>query len=164
MEKYAEMTKKILLPEFQEFLHANKLAPENHIPHLAYWVNRFLVFLNKSENRDIDSITFDFIDSLRADRNIADWQVRQAEDALLLYLDRFKGGDTLKAFMGTGSVATDSASILGEMKRLIRMKHYSYSTERTYLDWTKRFFTFLEKRKGKIDSARRPGKEISQFR
>jgi len=149
MEKYAEMTKKILLPEFQEFLHANKLAPENHIPHLAYWVNRFLVFLNKSENRDIDSITFDFIDSLRADRNIADWQVRQAEDALLLYCDRFKGGDTLKAFMGTGSVATDSASILGEMKRLIRMKHYSYSTERTYLDWTKRFFAFLEKRKGR---------------
>ncbi len=153
MTKQPEMTKKTLLPEFQEFLRVNKLAPENHIPYLASWIGRFLAFLNKSEGRDINSITFDFIDTLRADKNITDWQVRQAEDALLLYLDRFKGGDTLKAFTGTGKAATDSASILGEMKRLIRMKHYSYSTERTYLDWTKRFFAFLEKRKGRTGSA-----------
>lgn len=148
MTKHAEMTKNPILPEFQEFLRANKLAPEKHIPYLASWVSRFLAFLNKSEGKDIDSVAFDFIDSLRTDRGIADWQVRQAEEALLLYLDRFKGGDTLKAFTGTEKVATNSASILGEMKRLIRMKHYSYSTERTYLDWAKRFFAFLEKRKG----------------
>ena len=111
--------------------------------------------MNKSENRDIDSITFDFIDTLRADRNTTDWQVRQAEEALLFYLDRFKGGDRLKALQDKSRVGGDSASILGEMKRLIRMKHYSYSTERTYLDWAKRFFAFLEKRKGRgrIDSA-----------
>ena len=155
MEKSEGTARKPILPEFQEFLRINKLAPENHIPYLALWVSRFIAFLNKSDGRDVDSVTFDFIDTLRADRNITDWQVRQAEEALLLYLDRFKGGDTLKAFMGTGKVATDSTSILNEMKRLIRMKHYSYSTERTYLDWTKRFFAFLEKRRGrgKIDSA-----------
>lgn len=155
MEKSAGTAREPLLPEFQEFLRTNKLAPENHIPYLASWVGRFLSFLNKSESHDIDSVAFDFIDLLRTDRNIADWQVRQAEEALLLYLDRFKGGDTLKAFMGTGKAATDSASVLGEMKRLIRMKHYSYSTERTYLDWAKRFFAFLETRKGrgKIDPA-----------
>ncbi|HOE17604.1 MAG TPA: integron integrase [Syntrophorhabdaceae bacterium] len=153
MEKSAISAKKVILPEFQEFLRANKLALENHIPYLAFWVSRFLAFLNKSESKDIDSVAFDFIDSLRTDRSIADWQVRQAEDALLLYLDRFKGGDTLKAFTGTGKTATDGASILNEMKRLIRVKHYSYSTERTYLDWTKRFFTFLEKRRGRTGPA-----------
>ncbi len=156
-----EMTQRTLLPEFQEFLRANKLAPENHIPYLVFWVNRFLAFANKCKGGDIDSVSFDFIDSLRADRNIADWQVSQAEDALLLYCDRFKGGDSLKAFMDSGKVSTDSASILGEMKRLIRMKHYSYSTEKTYLDWTKRFFAFLEERKagGKIAPAGNFGEE-----
>jgi len=33
------------------------------------------------------------------------------------------------------------------MKRLIRMKHYSFSTERTYLDWAKRFFAYMEEAK-----------------
>ncbi len=35
------------------------------------------------------------------------------------------------------------------MMRLIRLKHYSYSTERTYLDWAKRFFKYLEETKRK---------------
>ena len=78
--KYTEMTKNPILPEFQEFLRVNKLAPENHIPYLALWVSRFLAFLNKSDGRDVDSVTFDFIDTLRADRNITDWQVRPIED------------------------------------------------------------------------------------
>jgi len=67
--------------------------------------------------------------------------VRQAEGALLLYLDRFKGGDRLKVLPDKERVGTDGASILNEMKRLIRVKHYSYSTERTYLDRAKRFYT-----------------------
>lgn len=29
------------------------------------------------------------------------------------------------------------------MSRLIRLKHYSYSTERTYLQWTERFLTYV---------------------
>jgi hypothetical protein len=33
--------------------------------------------------------------------------------------------------------------IMEEMKRLIRLKHYSYSAERTYLDWVKRFFVYV---------------------
>ncbi|MBA4390899.1 MAG: integron integrase [Syntrophus sp. (in: bacteria)] len=33
------------------------------------------------------------------------------------------------------------------MRRLIRLKHYSYSTERTYLDWAKRFFAYLAETK-----------------
>ncbi len=57
-----EMTQRTLLPEFQEFLRANKLAPENHIPYLVFWVNRFLAFANKCKGGDIDSVTFDFID------------------------------------------------------------------------------------------------------
>jgi hypothetical protein len=28
------------------------------------------------------------------------------------------------------------------MRKAIRIKHYSYSTERTYIDWAKRFFDY----------------------
>ncbi|MDI6744552.1 MAG: integron integrase [Thermodesulfovibrionales bacterium] len=36
----------------------------------------------------------------------------------------------------------DADSALTETKRLIRLKHYSYSTERTYLQWIKRFLDY----------------------
>ncbi|OIP60411.1 MAG: hypothetical protein AUK38_03630 [Nitrospirae bacterium CG2_30_41_42] len=42
----------------------------------------------------------------------------------------------------------DISGILKETKRLIRLKHYSYSTERTYLQWIERFFNYaLQTRK-----------------
>ena len=41
------------------------------------------------------------------------------------------------------AVASDSMSeIIQETKRLIRLKHYSYSTERTYLQWIERFLKY----------------------
>ncbi len=35
MEKSEGTARKPILPEFQEFLRVNRLAPENHIPYLA---------------------------------------------------------------------------------------------------------------------------------
>jgi hypothetical protein len=40
------------------------------------------------------------------------------------------------------------AQIIEEMKRGIRLKHYSLSTERNYLDWAKRFFGYVHETKG----------------
>jgi integron integrase len=38
--------------------------------------------------------------------------------------------------------------LLDETKQLIRLKHYSYSTERTYMDWINRFFQYIRQTKG----------------
>ncbi|TAN44879.1 MAG: hypothetical protein EPN22_05090, partial [Nitrospirae bacterium] len=40
-------------------------------------------------------------------------------------------------------------SVLEEVKRIIRIKHYSYSTERTYIQWAERFFNYLADTGGK---------------
>ena len=37
---------------------------------------------------------------------------------------------------------------LDKMRQLLRLKHYSYRTERSYLDWVKRFFDYLQHLKG----------------
>lgn len=133
------------LPDFQEFLKKGKLAPERNIPFLAHWVSRFLFFIAKKDHSDIGALAIEFLDSLRAE-NIADWQVSQAEEALLLYLNHFRGGEVLKTSKaGTLPEASlsDKAGIIAEMKRLLRLKHYSYRTEIAYLDWAERFFAYL---------------------
>jgi hypothetical protein len=38
---------------------------------------------------------------------------------------------------------TDRPKLLAEMRRLIRVKHFAYSTETAYLDWADRFFSYL---------------------
>ncbi|MDP2156368.1 MAG: hypothetical protein Q8K68_01495 [Nitrospirota bacterium] len=80
--------KNVILPEFQTYLRDRHLAPEKNIPFLAYWVSRYLTFgREKDTSTDdyIESAVIEFLDMLRADEKILDWQPRQADDALKLY-------------------------------------------------------------------------------
>ena len=150
------MTSKRILPKFQDFLLSRKLVPEKNVPYYARWVIRFLAFSNKSSHLDHDALTSEFIHSLKSEENIADWQVLLAKEALQLYLYHFRGTDVLKEARGVaraGKGLLDSPRLLGEMRRQIRMSHYSYSTERTYLDWAKRFFAYVQEGKKKGDAS-----------
>jgi integron integrase len=132
-----------LLPEFQKFLLERKLAPEKNIPFLAYWVSRFFAFSQKHDynaTEYIESAVMEFLDALRVDEQILDWQPRQAEDAIKLYYFHYLGKSG--GYQYTGSSADDTPGILKETRRLIRLRHYSYSTERTYLQWIERFFAY----------------------
>ena len=100
--------------------------PEKKIPYYAHWVSKFL-------------------DELRSQTNTADWLIIQAEEALALYSEHFLKGDTsvLSPNMPQGGEKLpDLPQALDEMRQAIRIKHYSYSTERSYLDWVKRFYDY----------------------
>jgi len=136
-------TNKNILPEFQKFLIEKKLAPEKNVPFLAYWVSRFLGFARKHEYTSTEyneTIVQEFIETLRTDKRILDWQPRQANNAIVLYFFNFLGKTSGKE--GGILKIADTSGILKEMQRLIRLKHYSYSTERTYLQWAERFFSY----------------------
>jgi integron integrase len=141
--KSAKMASRTILPEFQTFLIDKKLVPESKVSFYAFWVSKFLTFLNKDTDRDKNDVVLEFIGSLEKDKNIADWQLKQAREALALYLDHFKVGNLLN---GSAEKAgqDNMMSVVTSMKNLIRTRHYSYSTERTYLDWTRRFFIYLQ--------------------
>jgi integron integrase len=132
-----------VLPEFQQYLLDHKLAPEKNAPYLAYWVSRYLSFARR---KNIDATSYleiavlEFIEGLRSNPRLLEWQPRQAEDALKLYYFHFLRNDG--ADTSQGDAFGDIAGTLKEIKRLIRLKHYSYSTERTYLQWSERFFAY----------------------
>lgn len=140
------MIAKGVLPDFQEFLLSHKLAPEKHVLFLAIWVSRFLAFSNRKEQQDIGLTVTEFLNSLEAREDIKDWQIRQAGEAMRLYLNHFKGSEELKTLSGKERPAgrlSDSRKLLAEMKRLIRLKHFAYNTELAYLDWAERFFAYM---------------------
>jgi len=142
------MGTKGVLPEFQDYLLSHKLATQKNVLFLAIWVSKFLAFSNRRSRQDLGQTVTEFLNSLEAKADIQDWQVRQAGEAVRLYLNHFRGGQVLSAVQGApGPKASlaDSSKHLAEMKRLIRLKHFAYNTELAYLDWTERFFNYVRK-------------------
>jgi hypothetical protein len=114
-------------------------------------VSRFLAFSNKNQDLEPDLRLEKFLNQLRSQKKIADWQVRQADEALRLYIHHFLDG---KISVLSPNVPQerfpDISKILGEIREAIRIKHYSYRTERSYLEWAERFIDYTSKMK-KID-------------
>jgi site-specific recombinase XerD len=95
----------------------------------------------------------EFLDILRSDKRILDWQPRQADDAIRLYYFNFLGNARSK--VSGGIATTDITGALKEMRRLIRLRHYSYSTERAYLQWAEKFpsYTIESQKRDVVDVA-----------
>jgi hypothetical protein len=145
------MAKDSILTDFQAFLRSRKLVPEKNIPYFAHWASRFLYFCNKNNELDNNKLVMEFMDSLQKDHKIPEWQIRQARQAVQVYLVNFKGktaSDALYFPAGRVAKGSDVSRIIEEMKRSIRLKHYSLSTERSYLDCAKRFFGYVYETKG----------------
>lgn len=143
MGKSSAATANELLPEFQKFLRDKKLAPEKNVFFFALWASKFFNYTRKKQipaESYQESAVAEFLEALKSDPHLADWQIRQASDAIRLYYFHYRG---LKPLLEAGK-ARDAApaGLLNETTRLLRLKHYSYSTERTYLQWIKRFFDY----------------------
>jgi len=143
-----------ILTDFQEFLVSNKLTQEKNVPFYALWASRFLTFYNKNDGCGIDELVLKFLEGQKKTRKLEDWQIRHIELALKLYLDHFGARTVLRKTEDgkNGENNLNEADVTKKMKDLIRLKHYSYSTERTYLDWVKRFFLYVTETKGNVSS------------
>jgi len=132
-----------ILPEFQNFLLSRSLVPKKNVPFYAHWVSKFLAFSNRNEELAHDLKVEKFLNYLKSQKNLADWQIKQAGDALRLYTHHFLDGKTsiLSPNLPPEGLP-DVSRILSRMRQAIRIKHYSYRTERSYLEWAERFIDY----------------------
>jgi integron integrase len=141
-----------ILPDFQKFLLSRGFAPPKNVPFYANWVSKFLAFSNRHEELNYDLLFEKFLDKLKSQKSTADWQIRQARDAVKLYITHFMADKKTASQPGKpqkGRKIPDASQVIQEMRKAIRIKHYAYSTERTYIDWAKRFFDYTLKLKKK---------------
>jgi hypothetical protein len=52
------------------------------VPPYAHWVSKFLAFSNRNENLGSNLRVQKFLNLLKSKKKIADWQIKQAEEAL----------------------------------------------------------------------------------
>jgi len=156
---------KDVLPEFQRFLLGRDLALEKYVPFYALRVSQFLAFANRHTENDLQALIHEFLERLKMKENVNDGLVRQAQDAIQLYLYHYKDGIRFREvrFGKANEAALSSAiNVLADMKRLIRVRHYSYSTEQTYLDWARRFLDYMSMDK-KTNVAEYDGADVKSF-
>lgn len=143
MENLSKYKANEILPEFQTFLLEKKLVPEKNVFFYALWLSKFFNYARKkqiSAEKYQENTVLEFLEMLKKDTNLFEWQHRQANDAIRLYYFHYRGEKSLNLSIRQSKNIT--AELLKEAQRLIRLKHYSYSTERTYLQWIKRFLEY----------------------
>ena len=154
------------LPAFQKYLLSRKLVPGKNVNFYAYWASRYLTFTNRLKNADPAEALRLFLEDLHSRENIADWQIRQAKEAIQIYSDHFHGGKT--AGIDDDGAKTplapfDKDLVMVNMQKAIRVKHYSLSTERTYMDWARRFFDYAGNMKGGLLRETPGAEDIREF-
>lgn len=136
-----------VLADFQAFLRSKKMVPDKQIQFYALWASKFLSFQNRNSFTKVDITRDQFLAWLRETKNIEDWQLQQAEKAVLLYTDSFAVGAESGLQDTSGkrlqNKACDCLTAEKRIREAIRLRHYSYSTEKTYIDWCRRFYAWL---------------------
>jgi integron integrase len=150
----------------------------------AHWVRQFFNRHRNQRKRDLGRAEIEaFLASLTSDTAVADWQVLQARDALEIYYEQFRGialeppgkwktdiGEQRKGdgdgkqriprpVRKNGVPRVDWKALEEAVKTAFRVEHYALKTEKTYLQWIRRFVGYHNNRRPSDMS----GPEIHQF-
>ena len=132
-----------ILQQFGEYLLQRRLVREREAPHCVRWVRRFLS-RPATDEPPADRVRR-FCEELEG--GCADWQVRQAEQALGIYFRQFLGRtDWLEPAAAKGKRGPEGVEPLGtveQLRRRVKTRRYSYRTEKTYCDWVRRSLEYL---------------------
>ena len=132
-----------VLPDFQRFLVSQQLVPQKYVKFYVYWASRFITFCNYRGLLDLEEGLRLFCCYLTEKGNSADWQIKQAQKAVRIYIENFLKKDNPKGQPLAVNLAKNHIAIIEQLRRAVQLKHYSRKTEKSYLGWIKRFFSFL---------------------
>ncbi|MFH1094532.1 MAG: integron integrase [Candidatus Omnitrophota bacterium] len=132
----------LLLPEFQQFVVSKGFVPQGKAPYFAWWVKRFEAFCADAQGEPNARLN-DFLGYLSSEESTASWQIEQARQSVSIFLEHYLDSEVV-AFKNTIEPVTGKKDeIINRARELIRIKHYAYSTERTYLRWIGKFFEYM---------------------
>jgi len=153
------------LPQFQKFLISRKFIDDKYVPYFAYWASQFLAYSKNNGKLSADLLIQGFLEKLQESKS--DWQVRQADRAIQIYLYHFCDKPTLAALGGSPKTSIrhlHPEDIVKKMREMLRLKHYSYKTERTYVNWVKNFFIYVNQHPSELPTPEKlNSKEVKNY-
>jgi integron integrase len=138
------------LTGFEDYIERNQLVSAKYARYHRMWAERWLAFVGSATEENPDSARRRYLEALSHDGRTADWQVRQADDAIKLYLWNYlptlQGAKNTPARAETAASQPDLDRALNAMRDELRLRHYAYRTEQTYLGWSWRFLGYASRR------------------
>ncbi len=151
--------------EFTEFICKLVRVREAEIPYYVKWVKMFEERFPGDHQLNRGALLEQFEGLLRG--GFSDWQIMQALNAVKHYwhfIDRRNVALTKKQL--SAQAVEDShelTALLDEVRRLLRLMHRSYKTERSYIGWIKRFATFVWQRQSHFRRESITENELKRF-
>ena len=137
------------LKGYKEYIVGNGFVKSEKSGYYAAWVTRFFR-LNLSDSLSKIEKLRQYHDSLCVDDELQDWQVKQAIHSVELYLNMFLDSKTPSSSF---SSQEDFVELSIKMRDALRVKHYAYRTEMTYLDWLRRYSRYCYENSFKLDDS-----------
>ncbi len=142
------------LSRFGNFLLQQQMVAPGKEKFFVSWVRGYLNQEAFFKGRSWQEKLPQYIALLSKRQNIKPWQLTQAEQAVRLYFNNFhvvqkKSIENITP--GQGRVVqnlVDRGQALADLKEWLRIKHYAYKTEQSYLNWCKRFFSYCDECQG----------------
>ena len=122
----------------------SKGIPKDRISFYIQWLNRFMAFYSKTPDQVSRADIWRFAGHLEKE-GFADWQVKQAQSAVTLYIEEYCGEKIIEdrtpdLMEKQGALPIASWKQAKEkFSEIIRLRHYAYNTEKTYQEWIRRF-------------------------
>ena len=140
-ERITTIKEEVYHEGFQKVSLIKKYRTKKKLHYYLNWVAQLYVFCKTDPGVTVksDQIT-QYLKQLS--KNHEDWQSQQASDAIHLYFFYLRRKNVLE---GTSESRPDELWKLrtDEMIKILRLKHRSASTEKTYLNWLRSFYRFL---------------------
>jgi integron integrase len=138
--------------EVGQYLRKRNLVDERHLPYYIRWLQRFFAGPGGDSGLALEDAKRLFVERLEREA-VPEWQVGQAARAVELYQKHYLGhkrdqGGGIPAGSATSDPQggpVDLAAAMNEVRRLVRLRHYAYRTEQTYLGWLSRYGDFVAK-------------------
>lgn len=125
---------------YEQYLSKQRIIPDKKIPFFLHWVKRCYNHCKKPTSAILGQDEIDaFLKQLAKQRE--DWQVDQARMAIHIYT--FHKNQITESHNKTASASKQWTTIKDEMVKIMRLKHLSMSSERTYIGWIRSFGRFL---------------------
>ncbi|MBL0699757.1 MAG: integron integrase [Desulfosarcina sp.] len=149
------------LTSYGNFLLKRSMVQPGKGKYFVSWVRRYLNSERSFKGQTWEEKLPQYLDRLAGEANINSWQVDQAEQAIRLYFQNYyaekkfppKQTAAHQAYAGQEDAERYNRNqAMEDAREWMRIKHYAYRTEQTYLGWCKRFFDYSEQCKG-VDQA-----------
>lgn len=147
------------LTVYGDFLLKRSMVAPGKEQFFVSWVRQYFNEESSFQGSTWEEKLPQYLEKLIAAPRIAPWMVDQADQAIRLYFQNFYAAEKNTSIKDTTANGTagpdlfDSEKVLNDLKEWMRLKHYAYKTEQSYLNWCRRFFNYSRECSGGPEGA-----------